>query len=209
MATTTDPLAAVDPLAATAPINQRNTYPPGQPAMSAPPKRLGTKPTGISQIMYPDGIAATHIQGPLVSGPTPGVQGASGSAQLTLTLQIDSSMGNFSIPIQFPGGSFIQSITAVTYETGLDAGASVQLGQQVNTADIMAATVLPAKGAVLTPVLPLIHMPLWDGVCPMCPFQAWLTVTGNVSHPTGGSIVIITYTRLAGPWSVPATNYSR
>lgn len=191
---------------ATPPIQLRNTYPPGQPAMSAAPKPLRRTPTGVGQIMFPDGVLATHFQGPLVSGPTPGVQGAAGSATLTLTLQIDWSQGDYSIPIQFPGGCFLQSLSAITYETGL--GASVQLGTQQGGSDIGTVT-LPAKGAVSPPQTPGAQLPVWDDQCPFCPFQAWLTVSGNTGATQGGAIVLITYVRLAAPWSSPATDYNR
>lgn len=160
----------------------------------------------MGEIMFPDGILATHVQGPLVSGPVGGVQGAAGSAVLTLTLQIDWSMGNFSIPLKFPGGSFLQSITAVTYEAGL--GATVQLGTQQGASDIGTVT-LPAKGAVAPAVPPNAQLPMWDDECPFCPFQAWLTVSGNTGATAGGAVVLITYARLAAPWSGPASNYNR
>lgn len=173
--------------------------------MSAPPKPLRKTPTGIGQIMFPDGLLATHFQGPLVSGPVAGVQGASGSAVLTLTLQIDGTMGNFSIPVQFPGGSFLQSISAITYATGL--AATVTLGKQTGASDIATVT-LPAKGAIEPPVPPDAQLPLWDDTCPTCPFQCWLNVTGNTAS-NGGAIVLIEYVRLAAPWSDPARDYSR
>lgn len=196
------PPARYNPVMATAtpPIQLRNTYPPGQPTMSAAPKPLGKTPTSILQIMFPDGVLASHFQGPLVSGPVQGVQGAAGSALLTLTLQIDYTQGNYSIPIQFPGGSFLQSISAVTYETGL--AATITLGTQQGASDIGTIT-LPAKGTVGAPLTPSVQLPLWDDECPFCPFQGWLNVSGNVST-SGGAILLINYARLAGPWSGPA-----
>lgn len=190
----------------TPPILLRNTYPPGQPEIGAAPRPLRKTPTSMAQIMFPDGIAATHFVGPLVSGPVQGVQGAAGSALLTLTLQIDWSMGDFSIQLKFPGGSFLQSISAVTYETGL--GATVQLGLQQGASDIGTVT-LPAKGAASPPQIPSAQLPVWDDECPFCPFCAWLTVTGNTGATQGGAIVLINYVRLARPWSDPATNYNR
>lgn len=194
---------------ATAPILLRNSYPPDQPAKSAPPKSLGSTPVGVSQIMFPDGVQATHFVGPLVSGPTPGVQGAAGSAKLVLTLQIDWSMGNFSIPVQFPFGSFLESITAVTYETGLNAATTVQLGTQQSASDIVTIDELPAKGAVLEPELPGAQLPVWSDQCPFCPFQMWLTVSGNTGATAGGAILLVNYVRLAAPWSPHARDYNR
>ena len=188
---------------ATPPILTRNTYPPGMPSIGAAPKPLKATPTSINQIASPDGAKATHFQGPLVSGPTPGVQGAIGSAKLVLTVQLDWSMGNFSIPIQFPGGSFLQGFNAACYETGLPAGIAVSLGSQQNGSDI-AVWSLPAKGSIEAVAPPLKQMPVWSDSCPFCPFQCWLTVTGNTGSTVGGVLLFIEYLRCAGPWSTPA-----
>lgn len=187
------------------PILLRNTYPPGQPEIGSPPKPLRKTPQAVTQIMFPDGTQSTHFQGPVVSGPAPGVQGAAGSARLTLSLQVDGTMGNFSVPIRFPGGSLLESISAVTYATGL--AATVELGTTQGAADVATVT-LPAYGAFEDPVPPGVQMPLWDAALPEEPFQIWLTVAGNTVS-TGGAIILINYIRLAGPWSDPARDYSR
>lgn len=193
---------------ATPPIQLRNTYPAAQASIGPAPKPLGGAPTSVNQIEFPGSVLGTHFAGPLISGPAPGANYASGSAFLALTLQIDWSMGNFNIPVQFPSGSFIQSVTAVTYEAGLGAAVSVSLGTQSGATDIVSFT-LPAKGTVLPPVEPTVQLPLWDGVCPFCPFQAWLSVGSNTGHTAGGAIVIIQYVRVAAPWSPAAKNYNK
>jgi hypothetical protein len=168
----------VTPLAVP-PIQLRSTYPAGMPPLGKPPAPLGKTPTSIAQMMFPAiGIPGTHFQGALVSGATPGVQGAAGSALLTLTLQLDSSMGNFDLPIQFPGGSFLTSFTAVTYAPGLAATAA--LGTQQAGTDI-GSFVLPALGAVAAPVPPSVQLPVWSAVAPVSPFQAWLHVASNTT----------------------------
>lgn len=160
----------------------------------------------MAEIATPGSINGTHFQGPVMSGPTPGVDGATGSAQLTLCLQIDWSMGNFSVSIPFPGGSFLQSINAVCYEAGLNA--FVMLGTQPGQGDI-ATIPLPAKGAFEPNIEPQAQLPLWDATTPSEPFTAWLNVSANTGSTTGGVVVLLNYIRLVGPWSVPATNYNR
>jgi hypothetical protein len=199
--------AAAPTQQAAPPITTRNTYPAGQPTLGGPPKPLLKTPTSVSQIMFPiSGVQGTLYQGPLISGPTPGVAGAAGTAILTLALQIDWTMGNFNLPIQFPGGSFIMSLSAVTYAAGL-AGVIANFGSQSGAVDIGKVTIPPA-GTVLAPAPPDAQLPLWDKTCPTCPFQAWLGVTGNTGNTSGGTIVLVQYVRLASPWSSPATKLS-
>jgi hypothetical protein len=153
--------------------------------------------------MYPmSGVASSHFTGALVSGATPGVQAAAGTALLALALQIDGSMGNFDLPIQFPGGSFLASFTAVTVAAGLPGVIVVNLGTQQTLADIGVITV-PALGAIAAPVQPLEQLPIWGAVSPLVPFQIWLHVGGNTAS-AGITILVINYQRLASPWSGPA-----
>lgn len=189
------------------PIQQRNSYPPGQPPLGGPPKALGKTPTNVSQIEFPiSGIQGTLYQGPLLSGPTPGVNGAVGTAVMVLALQIDSTMGNFDLPIQFPGGTFLRSFSAVTYQAGL-VGCIVNFGSQLGATDIAVVDV-PLAAAILAPVPPTAQLPLWDKACPTCPFQMWMGVTLNPGGAQGGTIILVEYIRLASPWSAPATKGS-
>lgn len=188
------------------PILLRNTYPPGQPEIGWAPRPLRRTPQGIAEIMSPGSIIGTHFQGPVVSGPAPGINGAAGAAQLSVSLQVDWSMGNFQLPITFPGGSFLQSVDAVTYEDGINA--AITLGTESGQSDI-AEIALPAKGAVAPPVQPEAQLPLWDAVQPQEPFTCWLNVSANTGSTTGGAIILLNYVRIAAPWSEPATNYNR
>jgi len=155
--------------------------------------------------MTPGSINGTHFQGPLISGPTPGVDGAAGSALLVLSLQIDYTMGDFSIPVPFPGGSFLQSLNAVTYEAGLTA--TVTLGAQTGQSTI-GTIALPALNATGASIQPARQLPLWNAVPPEQPFTAWLNVAGSAGT-AGGAIILIHYVRVTGPWSDPATNHNR
>jgi len=188
------------------PILLRNTYPPGQPEQGWAPRPLRRTPEGVNEIMFPGSIIGSHFQGPLISGPVPGVDGAAGSAVLLLSLKIDYTMGDFSVQVPFPGGSFLQSLNAVTYETGL--GATVTLGTQTTMSDI-GTVPLPALNATAAPIQPSRQLPLWDAVLPEEPFTAWINVTGNTGATAGGAIVLINYIRIAAPWSDPALNHNR
>jgi hypothetical protein len=196
----------VSPMAAPPPIQARSTYPPGAPSLGWPPKTFGKTPVNAAQIMTPGAQPTTHFSGPVVSGPAPGI-GAMGAAQLTLCLQLDYSMGNFSVPVSFPNGSFLQSLNAATYAAGLPSSPLtliVTLGTQTGLADIAAALTLPATGAVVAPVLPAAQLPLWDAVSPLVPFQMWLNVAGNTGATAGGAVIMVNYLRIPGPWSGPA-----
>jgi hypothetical protein len=189
----------VTPLAVP-PIQLRSTYPAGMPPLGSAPKLFGKTPTSIAQIMFPAiGIPGTHFQGPLVSGPTPGVQGAAGSAELILSLQLDGSMGNFDLPIQFPGGSFLTWFSAFTYASGVPGAAVIELGTQQGGSDIGVFNI-PALGAVVLRQNPGVQLPVWSNVPPLSPFQAWLHVGGNTAS-VGGVILAVAYLRLSGPWS--------
>lgn len=189
--------------AAVPPIQLRSTYPAGLPPLGVAPKLFGKTPVSIAQIMFPAiGIAGTHFQGPLVSGATPGVAGAAGTAETILALQIDGSMGNFDLPIQFPGGSFLIWTSAFTYATGIPGTAVITLGTQQGGSDIE-TMVLPALNAVTPRQTPAVQLPVWGAVAPVSPFQAWLHVSANTAS-AGGAIIAVAYLRLAGPWSGPA-----
>lgn len=202
---------AVEPLAATAfalpPILLRNTYPPGQPEIGAPPTPLGHVPQGIDEIMFPGTQQGTLFQGPVVSGPAPGINGACGAARLTLSLQVDFTMGNFQLPIQFPGGSFITALNAITLQAGL-ATTFIMIGTEAGQGDI-ATVPLPALGAFEPDIEPSVQLPLWNAAAPQAPFTAWVSVSANTGQTAGCAIVLIDYVRIPAPWSTPATNYNR
>jgi hypothetical protein len=160
-------------------------------------------------MMFPGTQQGTLFQGPIVSGPTPGANGAAGAARLTLCLQLDHTMGNFQLPIQFPGGSFIVGVNAITLQTGLTT-AFISLGTQAGQGDICTVP-LPALGAQLDPPPPpMVQLPLWNAVLPQAPFTAWINVSSNpTSSTTGMALILIDYVRVPAPWSVPAANFSR
>lgn len=181
----------------------RSSYPPGQPDPGTAPTHLGRAPQSINDLMYPGTQQGPLFQGPIASGPAPGVHGAVGAARLTLCLLIDSTMGNFQLPIQFPGGSFITGVNAVMLEPGLMT-ALITLGTQVGQGDICTIP-LPAVGATLDPPPPvLVQLPMWSATSPRAPFAAWLNVSGNPVSPAGMAILLIDYVRLPAPWSTPA-----
>lgn len=188
------------------PIQLRSSYPPGQPDMGAAPTQLGSTPQGVAQIMYPGTALGTLFQGPVLSGPTPGVNGAVGSARLDLCLQVDGSMGNFNLPVQFPGGSFLLSIDAITLVDGMNA--FISLGTENGQGDI-ATVPLPAAGAYAPTVPPAVQLPLWDAAAPQEPFTMWLNVSTNAAQTAGIALVIVNYIRIPAPWSEPATNFNR
>lgn len=216
MSTATEPLAgtetptqqpAVGTLAAIPPILLRSTYPPGQPPLGVKPKPLRRTPQSADDIMFPGSLQGTLFQGPLVSGPTPGVDGAAAATRLTLSLQVDWSMGNFNVPILFPGGSFLLAVNCVTYETYATAPV-ILIGTQSGQGDIQSVTVTPINvGPTPQPVM--VQLPLWNAVAPQAPFTAWFGVSGNTGATAGGLIVLVDFVRIPAPWSVPATNFNR
>lgn len=198
------PPAPVEPLPA-APEAPASQGQPGVPSLAAGslPPTLGKTPTSINQLLptNPYGTKATHFTGPVVSGPTPGNPlGVEGVAQLNFACQIDYTMGNFTLPIQFPTNSFLLSVTTVEYQVFSPnvTAPSISLGSTSGAADILAATVIPA-GTVTTPIAG--QLPLWTAVSPQVPFQAFLSVAGNTGNTAGGLFLLITYARLALKWS--------
>ena len=186
------------------PIMLRSTYPPGQPDLGAAPAPLGHKPQGVNEIEHPGTQLGTLFSGPIVSGPTPGINGAVGAARLTLCLQLDYSMGNFQLPIQFPGGSYITGVNAVMLQPGLMT-AFITLGTEAGQGDICTVP-LPAVGATLDPPPPVMaQLPLWHVNPPQLPFVMWINVTGNPTTATAGmAIILIDYVRVPAAWSSPA-----
>lgn len=166
----------------------------------APPPPLGKPPSNISSLFVNmPGTKGTHFTGPVVSGPTPGrLDGIRGAAQLNAAFRVDYSMGNFSLPVQFPLGSFVFSGYAITYQT-FTAAPSVSLGTQTGLANVLGALALPAQGASVTGQV-LAPLPIWEVNPPLFPFRGWLNVTGNTGT-AGGGIVIVTYAVLAQPWT--------
>lgn len=185
----------------------RSSYPPGQPGPGVAPKPLGFTPTSVNQIMFPGSLPGTLFSEPVLSGPTPGVGGAVGAARLTMALLVDYTMGNFNLPITFPGGSFLLAINSVTFQAGLTT-ATIQLGQLSGAGDIVVVAP-PAKGATAPPQQPGVQLPLWDAVSPYQPFTCWLGVGANTGETAGGVIVLVDYARIAGSWSLPAKNFNK
>jgi len=197
------------------PILLRSTYPPGQPNLGTAPKPLRHTPKSIQEIAYPGSLLGTLFQGPLMSGPAPGIQAAVGSGRLVLCLQVDWSMGNFQLAIPFPGGSFVESVNTICYEAGLPLPANfapaITIGTQAGQGDIATAP-QTALGAVGVPAPAVAQLPLWNAVSPVQPFVGWINVSGNTGPPAptaGGYIVLINYLRITPPWSAPAINWNR
>ena len=65
---------------------------------------------------------------------------------MTLAIQIDYTMGNFDLPIQFPGGTFLRSFSCVTYQAGIGA-AMIEFGTQQGASDIFKFNLVPPPAA--------------------------------------------------------------
>ena len=177
--------------------------PPAAPQAAAfPPPALGKTPTSIGQLAPkpPIGAKATHFSAPISSGPTPGSAAVAGAAVLTLTLTLDYSMGNFSLPIQFPVDSLLLWAALVESATAFTAPPSVSVGMTNGAADIVAATPLAGAGKTAW-VAATGQLPLEGAVSPQVPFQGWINVTANGANTAGFGYVVLGYARIPQPWN--------
>lgn len=171
---------------------------PVQTAAVPMPPPLGKVPTSIKQLVPSNGLKATHFLGPVVSGPPPGSAGMGGAALDVLALQLDYSMGNFSLPIQFPPGAVLLWFAASQYQA-FTAEPDVALGRTAGAGDIMAATPLPAAPDNQ------IYQPILAGALPFPwetnPGQAFLNVTLNTGNTAGGAILLFGFALIPRPWN--------
>lgn len=178
----------------------------GQPtpfAVPMPPP-LGKTPTSIKQMMPNSSSTttrATHFTGPVVCGPPPGSTAVGGAAICTLALQLDYSMGNFSLPVQFPPGALLLWAISIEY-AAFTAAPSISLGRTSGAADILAADALglTADATQIVPVTGALPFP-WETVTGGAPGQAFLNVTGNTANTAGGAFLLFAYVMMARPWN--------
>jgi hypothetical protein len=149
---------------------------------------------------FPLGAQGTHFTAPIVSGPAPGSPAIAAPAGLTLSIVLDHSMNNFSLPILFPADSLLIWAALVEYQAFTTAP-TVALGRTSGAVDILAATAfgLAAGSTVFATVTG--QLPLWGATTPQVPFQAFLTVALNNANPAGSGLIVLGYTRIARKWS--------
>jgi hypothetical protein len=178
-----------------------------------PPPGLGKVPASVSGLQppLPIGSKATYFSGPLMSGSIPqkataGYPNASfapvgGAALLTMALAVDYSMGNFTVPVQFPPDSVITGVAEVIAVPFTGTPPKFQLGTTSGAADIVAATAFPATAGPTTFAAAAGQLPLWGSTTPKVPFQASFTVTLNTGSTAGLALVLIQFARVPQKWT--------
>lgn len=182
-----------------------------------PPSPGWETPSGIEQLAVPlpIGEKATHFSGPIVSGgipqnplwrvpgstPSEGPLPVAGTAVLTTTLTVDFSMGDFTIPVQFPEGSVL-SMYGTTTLIGFDAAGPVAWSlKNAAGASLLNGSFLSAPNHA-GPFAAGNMLPLWDAAPPEIPFQAQLNVNGNTPAGTQGlGLIMIQYIRIPQRWT--------
>lgn len=179
------------------------------PFVGSLPPFLGKTPTSVAQLQRNiPGTKGSHFAGPVVSGPAPGAPypltagqnpHVAGAAPCALSLLIDSSMGNFSIPIAFPPGSFVYSWLSVCFTPFATGPLVFTMGTTSGASDIFGGG---SFGSALGEVDQNVtgSLPLWNATSPQVPFQGWLNVTAN-NAGTGQGLIVLFYIRLPLPWS--------
>jgi hypothetical protein len=180
------------------------------PFVGSLPPLLGKAPTSVAQMQRNiPGTKGSHFTGPVVSGPSPGAPypftagqnpQVSGTGACALALLLDYTMGNFSIPIAFPQGSFIYSWLSVCFAPFATGPVAFTMGTTSGATDIVSGG---SFGAALGELDQNItgSLPLWNATSPQVPFQGWLNVTGNTGGPAGQGLIVLFFIRLALPWS--------
>jgi hypothetical protein len=208
-----DPPAAVPPpVKATAPPPAHPSNIPAPPPLGstpaptapksdgiqpqAAPPVLGKTPTSINQLYFNSGKKGTHFTGPVCSG---GGKDPFGSALEVMVLQVDYSMGGFSLPIVFPTDAillWVNTLSVVAFAGGT-GDASISLGTAASGADILG---ISNPGVVhATTIHPVLRSLPLNGI-DTNPGQCYLTF-GNSSATSGLALVMILYARCAMKWS--------
>lgn len=165
------------------------------------PPLLGKAPTSVAQLQRNlPGAKGAHFNGPVVSGPAPGASQVAGAAPCALALLVDYTMGNFSIPIAFPAGSFVYSWLSVCFTAFATGPVVFTMGSTSGASDIFAAGSFGSAGGEVDQNITG-SLPLWNAVAPAVPFQGWLNVTGNTGGPAGQGLIVLFYVRLPLPWN--------
>jgi hypothetical protein len=153
---------------------------------------LGHIPKSLAELLLAPYASnrPSRTTGPLMSGPVGGQ--VVGSALLALPLWIDYSMGNFSLPVQFPPGSVLLWIQMTTYAAwgGGTQNPAVSIGTANGTSDIYGPIAFPAQHVMtLQPM---------TGTLPFAtdanPWKAWLTINGY-SNTSGAGFLSLLYAR--------------
>lgn len=164
-----------------------------------PPPPFGKTPTDISQIIYAAGAQATRTAAPIVSAPI-GMGQVPGLALLALPIYIDYSMGNFSLPMQFPPQCMLLWAATLVYASFTGSAGPTDTTFQLGTAsgrnDILAADGMgPIHTTAIHPV---------EGTLPFAadpnPGQCWLTVN-NQGNTSGSGVITLIYFRTASNWN--------
>jgi hypothetical protein len=180
-----------------APAQQPADQPAVTPAIVPPV--LGAVPTGINQILVTSlGEKASHFKGPVASGGVPGSNLAVGAALLSLAVQVDYSMGNFSLALQFPPDCVLLWTTTLVYTAfaGGTGDTTVALGTTANGVDVLAAT---AMGAIHTTAIHPVTGTLPYGA-DANPGKLWITVT-QLGSTAGLGLVNLIYARNFLKWN--------
>jgi hypothetical protein len=179
MATITEPLVGQDP----------------QP-LAAPPA-LGKTPTALSQLYFNSGKKGTHFFGPVVSG---GGKDPFGTALQAMVLQVDYSMGTFSLPVTLPTDAmllWVNTLGLVAFAGGASGDAAITLGTAANGVDILAAANPGAARAFA--IHPVLKGLPFNGI-DTNPGQFYLSFD-NKGNTSGVALVMILYARCAMKWS--------
>ena len=157
---------------------------------------FGSVPTNTNQILASFGAKGTHFTGPLLTGGPPG-RAISGSALSTVFLRVDYSMGNFSLPIQFPTDALLLWMVTFVY-TAFAGGAgdtTVALGTAASGTQILAAKNMGAlRATTISPVTGMLPYSTDTNL-----FQAFITVT-NGTNTSGSGVVALVYANAFRKW---------
>lgn len=173
----------------------------------------GVGPQGAGQLEppLPLGTLATHFSGPLVSGGIAQQTGwrplgqlqvdgpIGGTPILSTSLTVDFSMGNFTVPVQFPSDSLAISfagVTAVPFTTS----PTFQLGGLPGGSDILTGGTFAAPGSPITFQPVTAQLPLWDAAGLQKPFQGFLTINSNTGGTAGLGFILIQFVRIPRRW---------
>lgn len=172
----------------------------GTPTPLGQPPLYGKTPTSINQLFPANvGSKGTHFVGPVISGGPPGSGVTQGSAVLALALQVDYTMGAFSLPLQLPADAIVLWATTLVYTawSGGTGDTAFTLGRTTGAADILASTTMGALHAVtIKPVTGTAPLPADAN-----PGQIWINVTPNGTPTAGLGLIVILYMRPFFKWN--------
>jgi len=176
------------------------------------PPLLGKAPTSLANIIANLGDKGTHHFGPVITGGGPSFTAAAtppvtqvtkvaGSALAAFFIQIDYTMGDFTLPLLFPTDSILLWAIPQVYTpfTGSATDTKFQLGRTSGGAEILAATVMGVAHALtISPMLST--LPTYSDAPGMTPFQAYLHVAQS-GNTAGQGIVAFIFARGFQKWS--------